>query len=1066
MMRIDPAAWTAFCADPAEEHFGPFYEQSKGLVWTLCRRILRDEDEAQDAFQGVYARLLVHARQTGAAAAGDPSATIGRIIYQAAIREANRLRLRRHRRSQREVVMDALTPQPAGDPSARDAAAQAQARARIEALVAALPEKYRLPLELHFFHGMTQAEIAALIGRSQGNRFAAHRARAAPCWSRSPSAPDWAAPPPCWAPSPSEPACASRRRPRPRRLFSLRPRRSSPAGGLPAGVGGLAALKAALGAILEVMIVKAKVVALAGLTLAVITAALVIVPGLRVRSAGQRAPVVAVDRAAPPASTNLPAPGARPAAKSSAPVAGVLRGAVPGGAIVGRITAQETGRPIAGARIKVLLNRWVDQKKDGITDDRGEYRLAGLSPGQSLTIIAEPEDYAWQSRLVELTSASDCVRCDFALEPAGEVALTVTDPAGHPVSGAYVNTHKVSPTFNGLDIHTDTAGRARVRNLSPTHPLLVSVGKDGYVDQGLQEVLFPKGQFKVALRFVLTRRGTIVGGITGRVTDPQGAPLPGITVNWGYFTNSNATRTTTDAEGRYHLATGVPAQDIEPLSVCGKGWATQTRRTVVPGPPAAPVTVDFTMRPGHWLGGVVVDEGGRPLPGMIVNPDNRSLPDLDFTPAQYNVKTDERGRFRIEDLPDQAWGIRIYGKNYPSEDLTQLACDREHRIVLRPAGRIRGRVIDQATRRPVTNFTITQYTNTVHPFSSPLGAFTLNGLNQGKTYEFTISAPGYPPHLEQDVPVAAPDGGGERVIELPRGRPLRGILLDRQSGAPIAGAEVLYAVMDARTVENFSWGTFRENDSIKILERQLSAHDGAFTLHVGEAQGTILILPARHQRLMIRSLERKPYLIGETLVVKLPPAATLAGKAVFDGAPQGHAYIALLEQFPPSERGARRHHDTLDTPADGAYCFEGLKAGEYRMSMQRRFGTPSYQTYHRAIKLAEGEQKTLNIGGDLGDCALSGKVLDHGRPAPNIIIELTPQFEWEYTLLAGHSNDQGVYAIQGLRPGAYKAALRQAWDARKPREKTLSLEETIQIPAQRQHDFEFNRGPAATVMNQ
>jgi DNA-directed RNA polymerase specialized sigma24 family protein len=68
MTGIDPATWAAFCAVPSEEHFTPFYEQSKGLVWTLCRRILRDEDETQDAFQGVYARLLVHARQAGAAA--------------------------------------------------------------------------------------------------------------------------------------------------------------------------------------------------------------------------------------------------------------------------------------------------------------------------------------------------------------------------------------------------------------------------------------------------------------------------------------------------------------------------------------------------------------------------------------------------------------------------------------------------------------------------------------------------------------------------------------------------------------------------------------------------------------------------------------------------------------------------------------------------------------------------------------------------------------------------------------------------------------------------------------
>lgn len=56
-------AWKTFVTEPSEESFQPLYDGTKRLVWTLCVRILGDEIEAQDAFQGAYASILVLARQ-------------------------------------------------------------------------------------------------------------------------------------------------------------------------------------------------------------------------------------------------------------------------------------------------------------------------------------------------------------------------------------------------------------------------------------------------------------------------------------------------------------------------------------------------------------------------------------------------------------------------------------------------------------------------------------------------------------------------------------------------------------------------------------------------------------------------------------------------------------------------------------------------------------------------------------------------------------------------------------------------------------------------------------------
>jgi DNA-directed RNA polymerase specialized sigma24 family protein len=59
---MDRELWTNFCARPTEETFGPLYDATRALVYTLCLRILRDREAARDAFQAVYCRLLEVAR--------------------------------------------------------------------------------------------------------------------------------------------------------------------------------------------------------------------------------------------------------------------------------------------------------------------------------------------------------------------------------------------------------------------------------------------------------------------------------------------------------------------------------------------------------------------------------------------------------------------------------------------------------------------------------------------------------------------------------------------------------------------------------------------------------------------------------------------------------------------------------------------------------------------------------------------------------------------------------------------------------------------------------------------
>ena len=56
-------------------------------------------------------------------------------------------------------------PQDRGsDSSVDEIVEKKQRRDRVEGLVDALPEKYRVPVSLHYFHGFTHEEIAAALG--------------------------------------------------------------------------------------------------------------------------------------------------------------------------------------------------------------------------------------------------------------------------------------------------------------------------------------------------------------------------------------------------------------------------------------------------------------------------------------------------------------------------------------------------------------------------------------------------------------------------------------------------------------------------------------------------------------------------------------------------------------------------------------------------------------------------------------------------------------------------------------------------------------------------------------
>jgi RNA polymerase sigma factor (sigma-70 family) len=126
------------------------------MVLGVCRRVLGDVHEAEDAFQATFLVLA----QKASSAARHRSA--GGWLHTVARRVALRARARRAARTARERPLDEPPLAAAPDPGC--AAAGRDARRVIDEEVSRLPEKYRIPFVLFHLEGRSCAEVARELG--------------------------------------------------------------------------------------------------------------------------------------------------------------------------------------------------------------------------------------------------------------------------------------------------------------------------------------------------------------------------------------------------------------------------------------------------------------------------------------------------------------------------------------------------------------------------------------------------------------------------------------------------------------------------------------------------------------------------------------------------------------------------------------------------------------------------------------------------------------------------------------------------------------------------------------
>jgi RNA polymerase sigma-70 factor (ECF subfamily) len=628
----------------------------------------------------------------------------------------------------------------------------------------------------------------------------------------------------------------------------------------------------------------------------------------------------------------------------------------------GRVVDQGGG-PIAGARVG---RGW---KGGVLTDDGGRFELfVARWAGTSLTAAA----HGFVQQRTEIDASRGECEVELRLRAAGRIHGRVIDPEHHPVAGATVRTFY---TIYADGAETGADGAFVLDNLDPSlasHSLFAR--KDGWVE-GKAEV---KATGPDTAQDLVLERGVEVRGV---VLGPRGRPVPAATVYLGSSPNAYDRMDAVTADDGAFVFACVPAGE-QTLNVERRGLAGRRTKLRVPKAPAAPLVVRVDLDAGHFVGGVARDAEGNALAGVSL------APRLNDEYLELRARTGADGRFRLEGVPAAGLSLEFYGKGLLRKQVPVDAVDRDDlAVVLEHAGSLAGVVVDGRTGVPIPQFRIRFGQPRLGPGETTCGGYSAQWLRGGKAFrdehgvflvddELTIgavfaleaSADGFAPTVDDHVLVARAPDPARTVIALYPGVAIRGVVRERDSGAPIAGA-VLKAFASGRPLK-----PYEPNDD-EGRPIATSDADGAFALdNVGAGEISIAVthkdwLPATHGPIAVApGAEVPPQDVrlahGVAVTVDLRNA---------DGSPLADAEVLLS--------GRDRAQRTARSDAGGTMHFDRVPAGDYELVLTEAAGAVHVWTFRRSLHVEHEDCRIEFVAKD-GDAALA-VVLDAGEPLPD-----------------------------------------------------------------------------------
>jgi len=426
--------------------------------------------------------------------------------------------------------------------------------------------------------------------------------------------------------------------------------------------------------------------------------------------------------------------------------------------------------------------------------------------------------------------------------------------------------------------------------------------------------------------------------IHGSVADQKGNPVAEARVapSW------HQAGAVTDANGTFVLPR-FPRGRHE-LIVTANGFAPLPFETDAGGKP-----VYLRLSPGVVLRVRVMTADGTPIPGARLGLDDA----FGLSRLGWEGRTDEEGRLAWDGAPfDQPLRFHVHADGFAMLRMIPLEANGiEQGVTLRPERRVRGRVVDAATREPVAAFKAIPGSDRSELWYGTNGAYQLR-FSESNEPTVMIEAEGY----ETVVGTPQPDAGGEFRCDFHLQRmsslvPLRGTVRG-PDGLPTAGAEILLVTLD-RGVEIQKGGRLKVS-----LGGSPSRTDteGRFELpRDSRAHTVVASSPEGFARIRVRNFD-------EALEISLQPWGQIHGLLQLAGEAPSLGRVTLNDLSFAGRNSGISLNWSASTSADGAFHFPGVPPGMYQVHHFRGIGEAGGRS--ALVKVAAGETASVQIGGD------------------------------------------------------------------------------------------------------